>query len=242
MNIPTKLLIGMALAVTSTYSFAGVINDQCPQLTANGTPAYQPLPGDQEICHANYAVIHRCEDKAPVAVFEHLTKEDITGPAKRKDNFHPDVSVSPGCSATLADYATVGKTHDRGHLSPAGNNTQSVEVMSESFDLSNMIAQVANNNRGIWKQVETVERQQVSIPGTDYYIISGGIFDQGHPVTGNGLGIPTRLYKIIIEKNSKKVQAYLMPNTALPVKDLPKYEVPITAVEHATQMKFNLGL
>jgi DNA/RNA endonuclease G (NUC1) len=60
-------------------------------------------------------------------------------------------------------------------------------------------------------------------------------------VTGNGLGIPTRLYKIIIEKNSKKVMAYLMPNTALPVADLPKYQVPVASVEEATGMRFNLG-
>jgi endonuclease G len=165
----------------------------------------------------------------------------MSGPAKRKDNFHPDAAVAPQCSATLADYATVGKTHDRGHMAPAGNNTQNDEIMSESFNLSNMVAQVANNNRGIWKQLETYERQWAQAPDTDFYIISGGIFDAGHPVTGNGLGIPTRLYKIIIEKNSKKVMAYLMPNTALPVADLPKYQVPVASVEEATGMKFNLG-
>jgi DNA/RNA endonuclease G (NUC1) len=113
--------------------------------------------------------------------------------------------------------------------------------MSESFYLSNMVAQLANNNRGIWKQLETWERQWASAPNTDFYIISGGIFDQGHPVIGNGLGMPTRLYKIIIEKNSKQVQAYLMPNAALPVADLPKYQVPMSVVEEATNMRFNLG-
>lgn len=234
-----KLIFVLCLAFSATV-FAGVINEKCPDLTVNGTPEYTQHPGDQEICHANYAVIHRCDVKAPVAVFEHLTKEDITGAAKRKDNFHPDADVAPQCSASLADFATVGKTHDRGHLSPAGNNTQSAEVMSESFDLSNMVAQVANNNRGIWKQLETKERELISAAGTDYYIISGGVFDPGHPVTGNGLGIPTRLYKIIVEKNSKTVQAYLLPNTALPVADLPKYKVTLEAVEQATQMKFNL--
>ena len=235
-----KMIKLLVLLLLSSTAVAGTINDQCKDLTAYGTPQYEAKPGDQEICHANYAVIHSCSAKAPVAVFEHLTKEDISGPAKRKDNFHPDASVTPSCSATLADYATVGKTHDRGHLSPAGNNTQSVEIMSESFDLSNMVAQVANINRGIWKQLETKERNMISEPDTDYYIVSGGIFDTGYQVTGNGLGIPTRLYKIIIEKNKNIVQAYLMPNTALPVADLPKYQVPIEEVEKATQMKFNL--
>jgi endonuclease G len=176
-----------------------------------------------------------------VAVFEHLTPAAMSGPAKRKDNFRPDPAVAPQCSATLADYATVGSTHDRGHMAPAGNNTQNDAIMSESFFLSNMVPQVANNNRGIWKQLETFERQWAATPGTDFYIISGGIYDPGHPVTGNGLGIPTRLYKIIIEKNSRKVEAWLMPNGPLLVADLPKYQVPMAAVEQATGMRFNLG-
>jgi endonuclease G len=217
------------------------INQQCPQFTVNGTPQYQAQPGDQELCKTNYAVIHRCSVKAPVAVFEHLTPAAMTGPAKRKDNFRPDPAVTANCQSQLADYAILGKTHDRGHMSPAGNNTQNDQIMSESFFLSNMVAQVANNNRGIWKQLETWERQWATAPGTDFYIISGGIYDQGHPVVGNGLGVPTRLYKIIIEKNSGRVMAYMMPNAPLPVQDLPKYQTTMTAIEQATGIKFNLG-
>ena len=138
-----KILLALVL-FAPLFAFAQ-INKQCPQFTANGTPQYQAQPGDQEICHMNYAVIHRCSVKAPVAVFEHLTVAAMTGPAKRRDNFHPDASVTPNCSATLADYATVGKTHDRGHMAPAGNNTQNDAIMTESFNLSNMVPQVANN-------------------------------------------------------------------------------------------------
>jgi len=234
----TKLLF--VLLFTPILALAQ-INQHCPQFTVNGTPAYQSQPGDQELCKTNYAVIHRCNVKAPVAVFEHLTVATMSGPAKRRDNFRPDPEVSANCQAQLADYAILGRTHDRGHMSPAGNNTTNDAIMSESFFLSNMVAQLANNNRGIWKQLETWERQWATAPGTDFYIISGGIFDPGHPVVGNGLGVPTRLYKIIIEKNSRNVQAYLMPNAALPVQDLPKYQVPMSAVEQATGMQFNLG-
>jgi endonuclease G len=234
----TKLLF--VLLFTPILALAQ-INSQCPQFTVNGTPAYQAQPGDQELCKTNYAVIHRCNVKAPVAVFEHLTVATMSGPAKRRDNFRPDPEVSANCQAQLSDYAVLGRTHDRGHMSPAGNNTTNDAIMSESFFLSNMVAQLANNNRGIWKQLETWERQWATAPGTDFYIISGGIFDPGHPVVGNGLGVPTRLYKIIIEKNSRNVQSYLMPNAALPVQDLPKYQVPMAAVEQATGMQFNLG-
>jgi endonuclease G, mitochondrial len=230
----------LAVILFVPLSVFAQIAQQCPQFVPMGVPQYQAEPGDQEICRTNYAVIHKCSVKAPVAVFEHLTVVAMTGPAKRKDNFRADPQVHEQCRATLADYATVGRTHDRGHMAPAGNNTQNDQVMSESFFLSNMVAQVANNNRGIWKQLETWERDWAS-KGGDFYIISGGIFDPGHPTTGNGLGIPTRLYKIIIEKNSQKVMAYLMPNAPLPVADLPKYQTTMTEIERATGMKFNLG-
>jgi len=233
-----KLMLALSLFLSVT-AYAG-INQSCGQFTAAGAPKYKAKVGDQELCHKNYAVIHRCEVKAPVAVFEHLTVAAMTGPSKRKNDFRPDPLVTPACSAALADYATVGSTHDRGHMAPAGNNTQNDDIMSESFFLSNMVAQIANNNRGIWKQLETFERQWATVPGTDFYIISGGIYDAGYTKTGNGLGIPTRLYKIIIEKNSKKVMAYLMPNGPLPVADLPKYQTTVAAVETATGFKFQL--
>ena len=230
-----KLLL--LLALLPALSWAG-INDQCPQFTANGTPQYQAQPGDQEICHLNYAVIHRCSVKAPVAVFEHLTPAAMSGPHKRRDDFRPDPQVTPECQAQLSDYA--GNPYDRGHMAPAANNTQTAEIMSESFFLSNMVPQVPNNNRGIWKQLETWERQWAATPGTDFYIISGGIYGTNHKVIGNGLGVPDYLFKVIIEKNSRNVQAYLMPNAPIPVADLPKYQVPIQTVEQYTGMRFNL--
>jgi endonuclease G, mitochondrial len=233
-----SIILGVFLVIASV-SVGAQIAQQCPQFVPMGVPQYQAQPGDQELCRTNYAVIHRCSVKAPVAVFEHLTIASMTGPAKRKDNFRADPQVHEQCRATLADYATVGRTHDRGHMAPAGNNTQNDQVMSESFFLSNMVAQVANNNRGIWKQLETWERDWAS-KGGDFYIVSGGIFDPGHPVTGNGLGIPTRLYKLIYERNSGQTMAYLMPNAALPVADLPKYQTTVPAVEQATGMRFNL--
>jgi endonuclease G, mitochondrial len=229
----------LAVILFVPLSVFAQIAQQCPQFVPMGVPQYQAQPGDQELCRTNYAVIHKCSVKAPIAVFEHLTIAAMTGPAKRKDNFRADPQVHEQCRATLADYATVGRTHDRGHMAPAGNNTQNDQIMSESFYLSNMVAQVANNNRGIWKQLETWERDWAS-KGGDFYIISGGIYDPGHPVTGNGLGIPTRLYKLIYERTSGQTMAYLMPNAALPVADLPKYQTTVQAVEQATGMRFNL--
>lgn len=227
----------LSLFFVTSAAWAG-IDQSCPQFTPAGVPTYTAKPGDQEICHKNYAVIHSCAVKAPVAVFEHLTQAAMSGPAKRKDDFRPDPLVTPNCQAQLSDYATVGKTHDRGHMSPAANNTQDASVMSESFFLSNMEPQLANNNRGAWRLLESAEREWAKAGG-DYYIVSGGIFDAGHPKTGNGLGIPTRLYKIIYNKTTKQVKAYIMPNGPIsPATDWPKYETTLANVELATGMKF----
>lgn len=230
-----KLLITLLFVPLSVLA---QIAQQCPQFLPNGPVAYQAQPGDQEICHTNYAVIHKCSVKAPVAVFEHVSPAMITGTNKRRDDFRPDPQVHPQCQAQLSDFA--GQPYDRGHMAPAGNFTHSAQAMSESFFLSNMVAQVPNNNRGIWKQLETWERFWV-LKGGDFYIISGGIFAPGHKTIGNGVGVPTHLYKVIIDKNTKIVTAYLMPNAPLPVEDLPKYQTNMATIEQATGMKFNLG-
>ena len=212
------------------------INSQCPQFTPAGAPQYQAQPGDQEICKQNYAVIHRCSVKAPVAVFEHVTPAAISGPAKRRNDFRADPAVAPQCQAQLSDYA--GNPYDRGHMAAAANNTQNEQIMSESFFLSNMVPQVPNNNRGIWRQLEIWVRDWVKAGTGDFYVVSGAIYDRGYTTIGNGVGVPTRLYKVIYDKRSRQVMAYLMPNGPIPVKDLANYQTNLQAVEQATGMRF----
>jgi len=212
------------------------INQQCPQHTAYGAPTFQAQAGDQELCKTNYAVIHSCSKKNPVAVMEHITIQAISGPASRKDDFRADPAVHQQCRSQLQDYA--GQPYDRGHMSAAAGNTQNDAVMSESFFLSNMVPQVPNNNRGIWRILEMQIRDQVKATGQSLYVISGAIFAPGHATIGQGVGVPTHLFKVIINKNSGNATAYLMPNAALPVADLPRYRTTVQAAEQATGMRF----
>lgn len=226
----------LAVVLFLPLSVLAQIAQQCPQFLPNGPVSYQAQPGDQELCKTNYAVIHKCSVKAPMVVFEKITSQSISGPAKRQDDFRADSAVHEQCRATLNDYA--GNPYDRGHMSAAGNNTQTKEIMSESFFLSNMVPQVPNNNRGIWRILEMQIRDQVAQTGQPLYVISGGIYDSGHLIIGNGVGVPTRLFKVIINKQTGKVTAFLMPNSALPVADLPKYQTTLQAVEQATGIRF----
>lgn len=231
-----KLLSTLVVVLTMMGSAWAAINDQCSHHTAFGAPVYQARAGDQELCKINYAVVHSCQFKNPVAVMEHITTADISGPAKRRDDFREDSAVAPQCRSRLSDYA--GQPYDRGHMSAAAGNTQTPQIMSESFFLSNMVPQVPNNNRGIWRILEMQIRDQVARTGQDLHVVSGAIFAPGYQVIGNGVAVPTHLYKVIINRQSGNVTAYLMPNAAIPVADLPNYRTSLQAVEQATGMRF----
>jgi endonuclease G len=102
-----------------------------------------------------------------------------------------------------------------------------------------MVPQVANNNRGIWKQLETKVRTYVT-QFDDLYVVSGTIYDKGFTTIGpNKVGVPTRLFKVIIDTKTLKASGYIFPNQALPVADLEKFKVSIKEVEKATGINFN---
>jgi DNA/RNA endonuclease G (NUC1) len=70
------------------------------------------------------------------------------------------------------------------------------------------------------------------------YVVSGAVFDSGHATIGDGVAVPTRLYKVIVYRQSGQVSAYLMPNAAISVRDLPQYKTTVAEVEQATGLRF----
>lgn len=217
---------------------ANPIDDQCPQFTLRGAPVSpQPAGTTQYLCKTNYGIHYRYDTKTAEYVVQHVTIESITGPAKRKDDFRPDPAIPKQHQSQLSDYA--GFPFDRGHLSPGADNTQNDMVMSESFFLSNMVPQVPNHNRGIWKQLETAVREWVK-QGKDIYVVSGTIYGAGYQTIGaNQVGIPTHMWKVIVDRKSAKAIAFLFPNAPLPVADLPKYATNIATIEKYTGINFH---
>jgi endonuclease G len=219
------------LALIPSVAFANPIDDNCPQHTIFGAPVSSLSEGTQYICHTNYAIHYRFDTKTAEYVVEHLDKADLSGPAQRKDDFRPDDLIAPEHSATLEDYS--GEPYDRGHLVPAGDNRESDHTMSESFFLSNMVPQVPNNNRGIWRMLESKVRNW-ALENRDLYVVSGTIYDKDYKTIGTGqVGVPTFLWKVVYDKATDSTIAYLMPNAELPMKDLPKY---LTTVDHVEEL------
>lgn len=226
-----------ALLTISISAFANPIDDNCSKFVTNGAPVSPIKENTQYICKLNYAVHYRYDTRTAEYVVEHVTKEAVSGKAKRKNDFRQDPDIPDSNEAALSDYA--GNPYDRGHLAPAANNTISKEVMSESFYLTNMVPQVPNHNRGIWRILELKVRSWALEPDSDIYVASGTVYEPGFKTIGtNKVGVPSKLWKVVIDIKNKRAIAFLFPHTPLAVKDLPKFAVTIAEVEKATGINF----
>ena len=229
-----KLLLSIILLLP-IIGLANPIDDNCPQFISHGAPI-SIRSNTIFLCKKNYAVNYRKDTKTAEYVVEHLTILSVKGTAKRQDNFHPDISLPKQYQSTIADYDNSG--YDRGHLAPAGDNTTNDDIMSESFLLSNMVPQNPSNNRIIWNQLETKVRGLVSL-NHDIYISSGTYYKQTYKTIGiNKVGIPDFLWKVIYDKTTNTVIAFLIPNIALNVRDLPKFVISVSELESLTKINF----
>lgn len=231
-------LFALLLLLVPALAWTNPINEQCPQHVLRGAPVSSlPQNMTQYMCKTNYAMHYRYDTKTAEYVVEHISLEDITGPAKRKDNFRADAAIPRQHQSRLEDY--VGTGYDRGHLAAGANNTANDEVMSESFFLSNMVPQVPNHNRGIWRILEVRVRDWVKA-GKDIYVITGTAYAPGAGTVGpNSVGVPTHMWKVIVDRTGAKGIGFFLPNEAIPVRDLPNYIVTIRQIEQYTGINFH---
>jgi endonuclease G len=155
----------------------------------------------------------------------------VTGSLTREDDpFAPDPLLKPGRRAELKDYARTG--YDRGHQSPAADETVDKRLKDETFFLSNMAPQKPALNRKIWKDLEGTVRDWAESRG-EVYIITGGMFydpKEETAATASGtvqfkvigpdaVAVPTHFFKIVIAKDPKGVWqsiAFMLENKAYP--------------------------
>jgi endonuclease G len=230
-----KLLLLLLLPLSV---WANPINQNCPQHVLRGAPESSLPPNmTQYICKTNYAIHYRYDTKTAEYVVEHVNLANITGPAKRRDDFRPDPAIPRQHQSRLEDYTGTG--YDRGHLSPGANNNANDTNMSESFFLSNMVPQVPNHNRGIWRILELKIRDW-ALKGKDIYVITGTVYAPDAATVGpNRVGVPTHLWKVVVDQAGTKGIGFFLPNAAIPVADLPKYVVSIRDIEKITGINFH---
>jgi endonuclease G len=158
-----------------------------------GTPVYAGKDVDfTPVCHTRYALSHNNPNKMPDWVIERLTKEQVSGSGKRpKMKFRAEENICPSARAVDKDYA--GSKFDRGHQAPSEDFNESVDLMVESFILSNIVPQVGPGfNQHIWAKFEDLVRDLTRERG-ELYVITGPINrDEDRPLTIAADGNPCR--------------------------------------------------
>lgn len=185
---------------------------QCPKFYVDGeAPTIlneKLISKTKELCSEAYGIMHSGISKTPLWSAEYITREAIDVKLPRKDAFREDTRLPQNERAELKDYAKSG--YDRGHMSPSAD-FGTANAQEESFLLSNMIPQDHNNNTGIWSSIESAIRYLAKNEGS-LYVITGPIYKGSIKSIGNGVLVPTMVYKIIYSPKQKKASAYLVNN------------------------------
>ena len=126
------------------------------------------------------------------------------GPEDRCDCFTADPMVDKQGYAhlTTADYtgagAAAGFGIDRGHLMRSSDRTAASLDNAESFYLSNIIPQTADNNQGPWNNLEQVLNTRARAGNDEIYIIAGVAGNAG-TLKGEGkVVIPASVWKVAV--------------------------------------------
>jgi endonuclease G, mitochondrial len=172
-----------------------------------------------DISNGDYAVTYSGVSRTPLVSSEHMTKESIEQAAntgRRTNDFRADLRLPGDERSELSDYK--GFIHiDRGHMAPHGDMSTRV-TGSESFLLSNMVPQAANQNEGVWERIESGVRaatgaDNASDPGRDIYVATGPAFIGNNLQSLNGrVLIPTDTWKAVYIPEENSMGVYWVPN------------------------------
>lgn len=162
---------------------------------------------DQFIQKTYFSICYSTQHRQAFWTSHDLTRESISGTARRSNNFKIDPEVND--PVTPDDYN--GSGYDRGHLVPAADMKISAKAMSESFFMSNMSPQIPSMNRGLWSSLENAFRKWVRQLGTAW-VITAPLLSNAKKKLDSGVTIPTAFYKILYIPDKKMMAAFLVPN------------------------------
>jgi endonuclease G, mitochondrial len=198
---------------------------------------------------SGYVVSYNGSRKVPNWVSWELNTTYL-GSTARQDDFRPDDTFPASePQAALADYS--GSGYDRGHMCPSADRTLTVAANSQTFFLTNMVPQAANNNQGPWATMENDLRAIVRT-GKELFIISGGTFSASSNRIGSGVVVPDNTFKVVVVLDavnqgpgsvttSTRVIGVMMPNEDSQISrtaDWHSFRVSVDSIEAATGENF----
>jgi endonuclease G, mitochondrial len=206
-------------------------------------------PNDFLSVKSGYVLSYNSSRKVPNWVSWELNTSYL-GSIDRQDDFRPDSTLPANLpQAQLADYS--GSGYDRGHMCPSADRTLTVAANSQTFFLSNMVPQAANNNQGPWATMEN-DLRTLARSGRELFVISGGTFSATSNEIGDGVVVPDRTFKVVVVLNavgqgtssvttSTRVIGVMMPNENNQISrtaDWRSFRVSVDSIEAATGNNF----
>jgi len=222
----TKLLVTTLSVLFLVWGCSSFTNRQNKNISKN---AYDV---GEIVKHKGYVLSYNEQFEQPNWVEYSLKCSDLDNNVRRTNDYRADPLVKTG-SLTPADYKYSG--YDQGHMAPARDMSTNVEIMSESFYMSNMAPQIPYFNRsGLWKKSESAVRQW-ACQNEVLYIIAGPVLDDSVKQKGK-LYIPSKFFKVI-RASDKKMIGFIFPHSES--KDgILKYAKTIDEVEQVTSLDF----
>jgi endonuclease G len=117
------------------------------------------------------------------------------GRVRRTEDWNADLSLPPAWDL-ISPSSYKGSGYDRGHMIPSDDRTKNTRDNSETFQMTNILPQAPDNNRGAWVELEKYARELVR-QGNELYIVAGGVGQKGAIARGK-VTIPARTWKVII--------------------------------------------
>jgi endonuclease G len=222
---------------------AGAQDEHAPDCSALdagiGLPVHLgEIPIRPLLCRMGYTLAYNPEMGTPDWVLELVTRENIEGEAKRRDNFHGDKEVERDVRVVTGDYTKSG--FDRGHQAPAADMKWDQAAMDESFLMTNMAPQIGHGfNRGVWAHLEGDIRRWVERLGS-IVVITGPVYGASPKKIGKNhtVMVPEAYFKIVYDPGRERAIGFLLPHKKLPSKSHGEHVVPIRDIEDKTGLDF----
>lgn len=212
-----RVLSAIAGAATLCLSASAIAYDtQCPQHYAQGVAPkatnIKLTKSARELCSSNYAVYYSGIARAPLLAAHYLTPGHIKASKSvpRSNDFRIDARLPSDWRATLEDFR--GSGMDRGHLVPSAD-MPTPAADSQSFLLSNIVAQDSTLNRSLWAAIESATRAYAQ--HSPVYVVTGALF-LGSTIDriNNRVLVPSHVFKLLYNEKSNEAAAYIVENKA----------------------------
>lgn len=180
----------------------------------------------QVLCKNGFAIGYSPQKKTLLWVVERIDP-NTNYQIDKRSSFHKDPAVPSNKQASMQDYAGTG--YHKGHMVSFEDMSFHPDAAYDSMSFTNVVPQNPTNNTGAWKSLELTARKSAKL--NSIYVVSGVFFEGKIDYIGDGVPIPTKLFKTIIDPKKQTAKTFILPNTPVVSSELRDYMTTVDAVK-----------